>query len=113
MKKSLTKKERLSRKSDLSRIFSESENAECRGLKLLYLKNELKWNRVVFCPVRRFNKAVHRNREKRIFREIYRSFGQGLKEGYDIAFIIYPGKYSFTDRIRQVDALLEQVDLKK
>jgi ribonuclease P protein component len=113
MKANLTKKERLSRKSDLARVFSEAQNAECRGLKLLYLRNGLKWNRVVFCPVRQFNKAVHRNREKRIFREVYRSFKQKLEEGYDFAFIIYPGKYSFSDRMKQVNALLEQVDLKK
>lgn len=113
MKVSLTKNERLSRKSDLKRVFSESENTECRGLKLLYVRNGLNWNRVVFCPVRQFNKAVHRNRQKRVFREIYRSSKQRLEGGYDMAFIIYPGTYSFADRMKQVNTLLEQVDLKK
>lgn len=82
-------------------------------MKLLYVRNGLTWNRVVFCPVRQFNKAVHRNRQKRVFREIYRSFKQQLNEGYDMAFIIYPGRYSFAERAKQVNALLEQVDLKK
>lgn len=30
-----------------------------------------------------------------------------------MAFIIYPGRYSFAERAKQVNALLEQVDLKK
>ncbi len=112
MKRSLTKRERLSNRSDLKRVFT-SRKVECKGLKLLFVENELSWNRIVVCPVRRFKKAVDRNREKRVFREIYRTKKGQIRGGYDIAFIIYPGLYSFSDRCKQVSSLFKQAGLKQ
>ena len=113
MRKNLTKKERLKGRSDLERVFTSSKRVECRGARLLILDNHLDWNRVALCPVRRFKKAVERNREKRVFREIYRSIKHQMRKGYDLVFIIYPGKFSVMDRFNQVNSLVEQVGLKK
>jgi len=112
MRKSLTRKERLRRRSDLNRVFVSVKKARCRGLKLLYIENNIQWNRIAFSTGKGFKRAVDRNRVKRVCREIYRTVKQQIKRGYDLIFIVYPGKYSFSERSSQVISLLEQAGLK-
>lgn len=113
MKKSLTRRERLRGRTEIRRLFSTGKSVERKGIRLLYLKNDLAWNRIVVCPVRGFKKAVARNREKRLCREAYRSLKHQLATGYDLAFVLYPGEFSFQDRLRQIQSLLERVGLKR
>jgi ribonuclease P protein component len=111
MRKNLTKKERLKGRSRLNRVFKGAEKSETRGLRVYYIENNLDWNRIAVSPVRGFKNAVVRNREKRICREAYRQLKHKLKFGYDLAFVIFPGKYSLSDRIRQLEAVFKQIGL--
>jgi ribonuclease P protein component len=113
MRKSLTRKERLRGRSNLRRVFSKAAKSEQRGLQVYYIENGLDWNRIVVCPVRGFKHAVVRNREKRLCREAYRQLKDKLKYGYDLAFVLYPGKHNLSDRCRQLDAVFERVGLKR
>jgi len=113
MRKSLTKKERLRGSTNLQRVFTKAARVEQRGIRLLYIENNLQWNRIAVCPVRGFDDAVRRNREKRLCREAYRNIKHTLKKGYDLAFILYPGKYGFTERYRQLKAIFQRVGLKR
>ena len=113
MRKSLTKRERIRKEADLRSVFAAPQKIRYRGLRLLYTENDLSWNRVAFCPVRTFKRAVDRNRVKRICREIYRALKETVKTGYDMAFIIYPGPYAFFQRLDQVETLLSRAGLKK
>ena len=45
MKESLTKKERLGKKSDLNKIFASGNLCKCRGAKILFLKSSLPYSR--------------------------------------------------------------------
>jgi ribonuclease P protein component len=111
MRKSLTKTERLRERSSLRRIFTEAAKSNVRGIRVYYIENSLEWNRIAVSPVRGFKNAVARNREKRICREAYRQLKHKLKTGYDLAFVLYPGKYSLSERIRQLEALFERIGL--
>jgi ribonuclease P protein component len=113
MKKSLTEKERLKGRSNLRRVFADAAKRDQRGLRVYYIENNLDWNRIAVCPVRGFRNAVARNREKRLCREAYRQLKPRLKKGYDLAFILYPDRYSLADRVRQLDAAFERIGLKR
>jgi ribonuclease P protein component len=113
MRKSLTSRERLKARAALKNIFASASNAETRGIKLFYIENSLLWNRIAVCPVRGFRKAVLRNRQKRFCREAYRQIKERLKPGYDLAFVLYPGAYGFSERLDQMQAVLERAGLKR
>ena len=113
MRKNLTRKERLRGRANLRRVFTEAAKSEQRGLRVYYIENGLDWNRIAVCPVRGFKHAVGRNREKRLCREAYRQLKDSLKSGYDLAFVLYPGKHNLSDRYRQLNAVFERVGLKR
>jgi ribonuclease P protein component len=111
MRRSLTKTERLRGRTSLRRVFTEAAKNDLRGIRVYYIGNNLDWNRIVVSPVRGFKNAVARNREKRVCREAYRQLKHRLKTGYDLAFVLYPGKYNLSDRIRQLEAVFERIGL--
>ena len=107
----LHRRERIRRKADLIRVFRSSYRLEYEGLKLFYRNNCLSWNRIAVTTRRGFKGAVKRNRQKRITREIYRNMKHSLKTGFDMIFCLYPGKYSFLERKRQLEFLLNKAKL--
>ncbi|UCG00037.1 MAG: ribonuclease P protein component [Spirochaetaceae bacterium] len=92
-------------RSNLRRVFTEAAKCDRKGIRLYFIGNNLDWNRIAVCPVRGFANAVVRNREKRLCREAYRQLKHKLKSGYDLVFVLYPGKSSLSDRVRQLEAL--------
>jgi ribonuclease P protein component len=111
MRRSLTKNERIRKRTDLRRLFSTARRIECPGLKLLYTPNQLEWNRAAFATVRGFRTAVQRNRAKRVCREAYRAVKSRLKSGFDLVFVIRPDHHRLEDRIRQILSLSDQAGL--
>jgi ribonuclease P protein component len=112
MRRNLTKKELLRKKSDISRIFREGRSVSAQGMKLLIRGNDLEWNRFMAIPAKKFGNAVARNRVKRHLKEIYRNDKGLLKQGYDIACIVYPGTINdFTMRKEQFYKLIKRAGL--
>ncbi len=107
--KGIRRKERLRKKADLLRLYRSSMRVGCEGLRILYHKNDLKFNRVAFTTSKGFKGAVKRNREKRIGREIYRMSRGRINSGYDLLFIFFPGQYSFSDRQEQLEKLFSKM----
>ena len=111
MRTSLTDLERLKKKADFGRVFGSPHRAGCRGAKLAFIENDLDRNRFAVSLVRKFGNAVARNRSKRILKEIYRHRKHGIRQGYDIVIVLYPGDYGYRDRERQFSLLLERAGL--
>jgi len=111
MRESLTKEERLGRRTDISRVFREGTAVRCAGLQIRVAKNGLDFNRVAFTCVRRFGSAVQRNRAKRIAREIYRKYKGNLYPGHDLIFVLYPGEKAYRDVKKQFGRLLSEAGL--
>ena len=105
----IERKERLRKRADLLGLYRSAFSVGCKGLKILYRKNDLNWNRVVFSTGRGFRGAVERNREKRVGREIYRNMKGRVRIGLDLLFIFYPGGYSFSKRQEQFEKLLQKI----
>ena len=105
MKRSLTRNERLKRRKEIRALFAKANGVSVAGMKMLFKENGLEQNRILLSPARQFQTAVRRNRIKRQVREIYRLSKHKVVQGYDIAFIIYTGDYSFSDRQDQISML--------
>jgi|SaaInl7_150m_RNA_FD_contig_21_930696_length_527_multi_14_in_0_out_0_1 ribonuclease P protein component len=111
MRKSLTREERLKRKSDFDSVFAVGKRKSCSGARLVYRKNGLDISRFAVCPVRKYGTAVERNRAKRICRELFRTMKTQIASGYDIVLVIYPGKDTFEERGEMFSFLLERSGL--
>ncbi|NBF41129.1 MAG: ribonuclease P protein component [Spirochaetes bacterium] len=106
MSESLTRDERLRRRSEIRRVFEHGRNFSCRGLRLRIMENALPYNRVLVAPVKKAGNAVNRNRLRRAGKEVYRRLKPRLDGGFDLAFVVYPGDYSFSERLEQFQRLL-------
>ncbi len=112
MKKNLTRKERLTRTSDINRVFSRRQTVSCYGAKLFFVNNSYQFNRMVCIPARGFGRAVDRNKVRRQVKEVFRNEKHLLRIGYDLVFLLYPGStYDYTERKIQIISLLQRADL--
>ena len=111
MKRSLTREERLKRKTDFDSVFSVGKRRGCSGARLVYRPNDLGYSRFAVCPVRKYGNAVERNRVKRICRELFRGMKDRIKPGFDIVLVVYPGKDTYKAREEQFSFLLEEEQL--
>ncbi|MDY0304123.1 MAG: ribonuclease P protein component [Sphaerochaeta sp.] len=92
MRRSLTKSEIVKRKGDIEHIFSTGKRYAGRNLKMVVTQNTLDYSRVIVIPVRHYGNSVQRNRIRRQVKEIWRTEKQAMIPGYDVAFVVYPGK---------------------
>jgi ribonuclease P protein component len=111
MRKSLTRKDRLRRNSDIRELFSSAARIDGRGVKLLYRRNGSGENRFAVVVARGCGGAVRRNREKRITREAYRSLKGTIPRGYDLLFLVVRFGASFTDRCASMRQLVGRAGL--
>ncbi len=111
MKRSLTKEERLKKKTDFESVFAFGRRKSCSGARLVYRPNELDYSRFAVCPVRKYGNAVERNRVKRICRELFRGMKDRIKPGFDIVLVVYPGKDTYEAREEQFSFLLGEEKL--
>lgn len=112
MKKSLTKAEILRDRRDIARLFRDTAVYRIKGLHLRVRPNEEHHAcRALFATTRAFRTAVERNRSRRLVREAYRLIKHRITAACDLAFVMYPGSYSFQQRADQVHAVLRRADL--
>lgn len=111
MRKSLSRKERLKKKIEFSRIFNDPDyRLACKGGKLLVKRNGLEFNRFAASFVRKYGNAVKRNYARRVVKNIYRENNKSLPTGYDFILILYPGEFDYYDRKQQFLGMLRRVD---
>jgi ribonuclease P protein component len=105
------RQERLKGRDEIREVFNRRKAVSCAGAKLLTLKNGLPHNRVAFTFSRKFGCAVERNRARRLGREAYRRLRGGLKQGFDLVLLVYPGKDDFASRLQQLTELFRRAGL--
>lgn len=100
MRRSLIKSEIIRKKDDIDRIFKEGKSVSAFGMRLIFLDNNLGFDRLLVVPARHFGTSVERNKARRRAKEIFRNhpkrhpFGSEYDSSKDIALIMYPGKVS-------------------
>jgi ribonuclease P protein component len=75
---------------------------------LFFLENGLSHNRIAFTFARKYGNAVERNRARRLGREAYRYMRNGLKPGFDLVLLVYPGKDTLAGRKGQLGMLFSK-----
>jgi ribonuclease P protein component len=110
MKKNLTKKERISGK-DISKIFEISNSTKYSCIKLLFCRNEKKWNRIAVVLKKGYGNSVERNHAKRIVKEIYRKIKIYLPEGHDFIFLLLNKIENYVDAKQIIVSLFRQAGI--
>lgn len=72
MRRSLTKKERLARRSDIDRVFKLGQRRSFHGGALISRPNGLSYSRIVVTFKHRVFNSVQRNRLRRVSKETFR-----------------------------------------
>ena len=98
-KKSLTRKERLCKRSDLKHHFKNAKKIRYKGVTLLYLETGCTYNRIAIIARKGFKNAVIRNRQKRLAKEAYRNLKADMKSGYDLIIFVVPENYSYKEYV--------------
>jgi ribonuclease P protein component len=78
---------RLRRRSEFQRVFEAGTRAQGRFLTLLTAPNGTSRTRLGIVASRKLGNAVHRNRAKRLIREIFRQTPLPSEQGVDIVVI--------------------------
>ena len=99
------REERLKGRDEIREVFNRGRPVACSGAKLFVLANELPHNRLAVTFARKFGNAVERNRARRVSREAYRLTRNGLKTGFDLVLLVYPGKDFLAARMEQLRVL--------
>jgi ribonuclease P protein component len=105
------REERLKKRDEIRAVFNRGKVVTCSGAKLFVLQNGFPFNRIVFTFARKFGNAVERNRARRVGREVYRQVRNRLQCGFDLVLLVYPGKDSFSVRMKQVGILFSKAGL--
>ena len=95
MRYTLGKEEKLKGRKLIEQLFAEGKRVKSFPIQLIYFKNLLEIEATVkvgfSVPKRNIKLAIHRNRIKRVLREVYRKnkhiFSSQLKEPYVFMFI--------------------------
>lgn len=111
MEFSFSKKKRITKSLEISKLFREGEFFSCSGARLFLRNNGLEFNRIVFTLSRKYGTAVERNRSKRLSRECYRLIQNDLKQGFDFSFLVYPGNDTFLHRKNQLEYLFSKAGI--
>ena len=86
-KRTLKKKEILSKRSDFRNTFLLGKKIENKNLKICFYKNNFQINRIAIIVSKKLGNAVIRNKIKRRIKEIYRNNKNKFEGFYDIIFI--------------------------
>ena len=79
----------LRNKEDFSRLHNKGKSAGSRHVVLVYLSNDLPYNRKAFLASKKVGNSVKRHRAARLMREAFRQIEseKDLKKGSDFLFI--------------------------
>jgi ribonuclease P protein component len=88
MRRSLTRRERIGKGSEIRETLSSAPRVEAGGLRMSYRPNGSTLTRMAVVVGRGCGGAVKRNREKRITREAWRSLKDLVAPGHDVVFVV-------------------------
>ena len=89
MRRSLTRRERIGKGSEIRAILAAAGRLEAGGLRMAHRPNGSDVTRMAVVVSRGCGGAVKRNREKRITREAWRSLKDQVAPGHDVVFVVH------------------------
>ena len=105
------KSERIRTRREIGLVFERGSRWSVKGLRLHAMPNGGADTRAVFVTVRKYGDAVRRNRARRVVSECWRLAKNDARQGFDLAFVIYPGPDTAADRAPQMNELIRRAGL--
>jgi ribonuclease P protein component len=88
MTQGLSPRERIRRRADFQHVYERGLRTHARFMTLIILANDLPVTRLGVAATRRLGDAVHRNRAKRLVREVFRR--NKTLPGFDVVVVPRP-----------------------
>ncbi len=111
MRKSLTRKERLRKGSEIAGVFKSPNSVKNSCMKIILCRNRLEWNRIAVTFIKGYGNSVERNRTKRIVKEIYRNNKERISVGHDFIFLVFKRDITYREIEKSFFSLLKNAGL--
>ncbi len=85
MTQGLSAQERIRRRADFQQVYEHGQRAHARYMTVFVLPNRLSLTRLGVAATRKLGDAVHRNRAKRLVREVFRR--HKVLPGFDVVVV--------------------------
>jgi ribonuclease P protein component len=85
------KKQKISRKKEISGLFKYGERWRSNSVQIIYQKNDFDKDRCAIIVSKKNGNSVKRNKIKRIFRETFRKNKRSNLPFFDLLFKLEPG----------------------
>ena len=98
----------LKKNYEFKKVFQKGKIYSSKNLKMFISKNNLEENRIGLAVSVKTDKAVRRNRIKRLIRENYRLISSELKKGYNIVFL-----WNKNSKIKEMNFTIIEDEIKR
>ena len=111
MRRSLTRRERIGKGSEIRALLASAGKLEAGGLRMAHRPNGTDVTRVAVVVGRGCGGAVKRNREKRITREAWRSLKDRVAPGHDVVFVVRRFGADLDERLGLIAKLIDRAGI--
>ena len=111
MRRSLTRRERIGKGSEIRALLASAGKLEAGGLRMAHRPNGTDVTRMAVVVGRGCGGAVKRNREKRITREAWRSLKDRVDPGYDVVFVVRRFGTGLDERLGLMRKLIDRAGI--
>jgi ribonuclease P protein component len=100
LKKNTLRKQIISRKKEISRVFKNGKRWRSHSLCIIYQNNDFDKDRCAIIVSKKNGNSVTRNKIKRAFREVFRTNKRVSPPFYDFLFKPEPGNFLKNNEIK-------------
>jgi len=111
MRRSLTRRERIGKGSEIRALLASAGKLEAGGLRMAHRPNGTDVTRMAVVVGRGCGGAVKRNREKRITREAWRSLKDRVAPGHDVVFVVRRFGAGLDERLGLMRKLIDRAGI--
>ena len=111
MRRSLTRRERIGKGSEIRALLASAGKIEAGGLRMAHRPNGTDVTRMAVVVGRGCGGAVKRNREKRITREAWRSLKDRVAPGHDVVFVVRRFGAGLDERLGLMRKLIDRAGI--
>lgn len=99
---------RLTRARDFDYVFKRGKSVRSEGIALKIIQTGLKQNRFAVVVSKKVEqKAVKRNKIRRLLTEAIQLYAKNIQKGFDMVFVVLPGFKG--ESLKEADSIIKQL----